>query len=117
MIGTNNSVNKLQNNHLYGLCNKFNNNLMPNINNNNIQGDISIRTKTINVNSNNNNNNMHFNSKKLLNYGDKYMKHFKKISNIKTKKFINNHDKIHMKFNSMRLEDFNGLKTKKKKFK
>ena len=112
MIGTNNSVNKLQNNHLYGLCNKFNNNLMPNINNNNIQGDISIRTKTINVNSNNNN--MHFNSKKLLNYGDKYMKHFKKISNIKTKKFINNHDKIHMKFNSMRLEDFNGLKTKKK---
>ena len=112
IIGPNNSVNRIQNNHLYGLCNKFNsNNLIPNINNN-MQGGISIKTKTINVN---NHNNLHFNSKKMLNCGEKYnMKKNKKISNIRTTKFINNHDKIHMKFNSMRLEDFNGLKSKKK---
>ena len=77
-----------------------------------MQGGISIKTKTINVN---NHNNLHFNSKKMLNCGEKYnMKKNKKISNIRTTKFINNHDKIHMKFNSMRLEDFNGLKSKKK---
>ena len=106
-IGQNNSVNKLQNNHLYGLCSKFNNNLMSNINNSNIHGDVSIKTKTINVNSNNN---LQFNSKKMENY----MKNIKKISNINNKKYLNNHDKMHMKYNSMRLEDFYGLKGKKK---
>ena len=106
-IGQNNSVNKLQNNHLYGLCSKFNNNLMPNINNSNIHGDVSIKTKTINVNSNNN---LQFNGKKMENY----MKNIKKISNINNKKYLNNHDKMHMKYNSMRLEDFYGLKKKKK---
>ena len=79
IINQNNSVNRLHNNHLYGLCSKFNNNL-------------------------------HFNGKKVENY----MKTFKKIKTINNKKFIDNCDKIHMKYNSMRLEDFYGLKGKKK---
>ena len=106
IMNQNNSVNRLQNNHLYGVCNKFNNNLVPNINNN-LHGDISIKTKTINVNSNNN---LHYNGKKVENY----MKNYKKIKSINNKKFINNYDKIHMKYNSMRLEDFYGLKGKRK---
>ena len=99
-IAQNNSVSKLQNNHLFRLCNKFNSNLIHNINNSNIHGDISIKTKTINVNSNSN---LNFN-------GEKVMKNFKK-----NKIFTNNfNDKYHIKFNSMRLEDINGLKKKKK---
>ena len=46
-IDQNNSVSRLHNNHLFRLCNKFNSNLIHNINNSNIHGDISIKTKTI----------------------------------------------------------------------
>ena len=103
-IDQNNSFSKLHNNHLFRLCNKYNNNLIQNINNSNIHGDISIKIKTINVN-----NNLQFNSKKN-NYGDKVIKCFKKNNN----KYISEHDKFHMKFNSMRLEDIHGLKKNKK---
>ena len=102
-IDQNNSVSRLHNNHLFRLCNKFNNNLMHNINNSNIHGDISIKTKTINVNSNNN-----FNFKKIK-YGEKVIK-----SITKNKIYTHDHDKFHMKFNSMKLEDINGFKKKKK---
>ena len=97
----NNSFNKLQNNHLYNLCKKFNNSLIDNKNNT-----ISIKTKTINTNSNNS---LHFNSKKILN-----AQNLKKVNNLSNKKFISSRDKMHMKFNSMKIEDFNGLKRKKK---
>ena len=110
-IGQNNSLNRLHSNHLYGLCNKFNSNLIPNINSSNIHGDISIKNKTINVN----NNNMHINGTKIANYREKYIRNFKKISNLNNKQTMNNYDKFHMKFNSMRLEDLNYLKGKKKK--
>ena len=110
-IGPNNSLNRLHNNHLYRLCNKFNSSLISNINNSTIQGDISIKNKTINVN---NNNNLHFHGKKIINYGEQYIKNFKKNSNINNRKTMINHDKFHMKFNSMRLEDLNGVKKKKK---
>ena len=39
---------------------------------------------------------------------------YKKINSINNKKYTNNYDKIHMKYNSMRMEDFYGLKGKKK---
>ena len=113
-IGQNNSLNRLHNNHLYGLCNKFNSSLIPNINNSNIHGDISIKNKTINVN---NNNNLHFNERKISNYGDKYIINFKKTSNLNNKQTMSNYDKFHTKFNSMRLKDLNGLKDKKKNLK
>ena len=102
-IDQNNSVSKLHNNHFFRLCNKFNSNLLQNINNSNIHGDISIKAKTINVN-----NNLQFNKKKMK-YGEKIIKSIKK-----NKIFINEDDKFHMKFNSMRLQDINGLKRKKK---
>ena len=111
-IGTNNSLNRLNNNHLYRLCSKFNGNLIPNINNSNIHGDISIKNKTINLNHNNNN--FHFIGRKILNYEEKHIRNFKKSSNINNKSNLSNYDKFHMKYNSMRLEDFNGGKGKKK---
>ena len=113
-IGQNNSLNRLHNNHLYGLCNKFNSSLIPNINNSNIHGDISIKNKTINVN---NNNNLNFNERKISIYGEKYILNFKKTSNLNKKQTMNNYDKFHMKYNSMRLEDFKALKDKKKNLK
>ena len=103
-ICSNNSVNRLRNNHLYGLCSKFNNNAISNVNNN----DISIKTKTINVNSNSN---LNFKAKKILNY--RHIQSFKKGNNIINKNNLSNHDKFHMKFNSMRLEDYNSKGKKK----
>ena len=76
----NNSINKLQNNHLFGLCSKFNSNI------------------SLNNNSNN---------KKIFKYGDKFNHKFT------SKKQMTNHDKSHTKFNSMRLEDYYGLKKTK----
>ena len=98
-IHSNNSFNKLQNNHLSNLCQKFNKNLISSKKNN-----ISIKTKNINANSN-----LNFISKKIINSRDEYLKNFKKLS----KNYISSRDKMHIKFNSMRIEDFHGLKRKK----
>ena len=89
----NNSLNKLQNNHLFGLCSKFNSN----ISFNNNEYDLN-KTKTINANSTN---------KKIFKYGDK------RNNKYNSKRQINNQDKNHSKYNSMRLEDYYGLKKRK----
>ena len=98
-LAQNYSVNKIQNNHLFGLCNKFNFN-----NNNNLilNNDYHLKkTKTINSQNNSNNNN------KIFRYGDKMNNKLSK------KKYVNNHDKNHVKYNSMKLDDHYGLKKKK----
>ena len=79
-FASNNSVNKLTNNHLFGLCNKFNSNI------------------SLNNNSTN---------KKIFKYGDKLNNKFN------SKKQMTNHDKSHIKFNSMRLDDYYGLNKRK----
>ena len=98
---SNNSVNKLQNNHLFSLCNKFKNNF--NFNNNNHlmlnNGYHANKTNTINTQLNNNN---------------KAFKFKEKINNkFNTKKYLNKYVKSHIKYKSMRLEDYYSLKTKK----
>ena len=106
---SNNSVNKiniLQNNHLFGLCNKFNSNITLNSNNN--------RQILSNMNKFDNNNYIKLtktisnNNKQIYRYGDKSGYNF-------GKKYKNNNDKGqgHIKYNSMRLEDYYGLKKKK----
>ena len=115
-VGTN-SIG-LHNNHLSGLCNKFNssisvnnNNLTSNINNSNING-IPISKKTsLNVRSNND---LHFNNKILLSYADNSNDNYKKVSSIINKNDPNNIDKIHMKNKSMKIEGYCGLKKIKK---
>ena len=97
---SNNSVNKLQNNHLFSLCNKFKNNF--NFNNNNHlmlnNGYHANKTNTINTQLNNN----------------KAFKFKEKINNkFNTKKYLNKYVKSHIKYKSMRLEDYYSLKTKK----
>ena len=70
------SANKLQNNHLFGLCNKFNSNISLNNNNNQLISNINnnkidnytMKTKTINVNNLN---------KKIFKYGEKKMNRLK----------------------------------------
>ena len=96
----NNSVNKLQNNHLFGLCNKFNSNISLSNNNQLISNNdyYLSKTKTINVKSTN---------KKIFKYGDKINNKFN------SKKKLNNYDKSHVKFKSMRLEDYYSIKKKK----
>ena len=79
-FASNNSVNKLTNNHLFGLCSKFNSNI------------------SLNNNSTN---------KKIFKYGDKLSNKFN------SKKHITNNDKSHVKFNSMRLDDYYGLNKRK----
>ena len=94
------NVNKLQNNHLFGLCNKFNNHFSLNNNNLILNNDYYLKkTSTINTQSNNN---------KIFRYRDK-------ISGKKliTTKYIKNNDKSHVKYNSMRLDDYTQLKNKK----
>ena len=121
-IEQNNSVNRINNNHLSGLCSKFNNsnnisinnNLISNINHSSIN-DFNIKTKTINANSNNN---MYINNKKILGYAENINKNYRKIIHINNNKnYANNQDKGHTKYNSMRLEDFYGLKKNKKNMK
>ena len=94
----NNSVNKLQNNHLFNLCNKFNNNF--NFNNHLMLNHEyhSNKTKTINT---------HGNINKVFKYGEKINNKFK------TKNYLNNYVRSHIKYKSMRLEDYYGLKKKK----
>ena len=94
----NNSVNKLQNNHLFNLCNKFNNNF--NFNNHLMLNHEyhSNKTKTINTQGNIN---------KVFKYGEKMNNKFK------TKNYLNNYVRSHIKYKSMRLEDYYGLKKKK----
>ena len=94
----NNSVNKLQNNHLFNLCNKFNNNF--NFNNHLMLNHEyhSNKTKTINTQGNIN---------KVFKYGEKMNNKFK------TKNYLNNYVRCHIKYKSMRLEDYYGLKKKK----
>ena len=120
-IEQNNSVNRINNNHLSGLCSKFNsnnisinNNIISNINNSSIN-DFNLKTKTIIANSNNN---MYINNKKILGYAENINKNYRKIIHINNNKnYINNQDKGHTKYNSMRLEDFYGLKRNKKNIK
>jgi len=121
-IEQNNSVNRINNNHLSGLCSKFNNsnnlsinnNLISNINHSSIN-DFNVKTKTINANSNNN---MYLNNKKILGYAENISKNYRKIIHINNNKnYSNNQDKGHTKYNSMRLEDFYGLKKNKKNMK
>ena len=120
-IEQNNSVNRINNNHLSGLCSKFNNsnnlsinnNLISNVNHSSIN-DFNIKTKTINANSNNN---IYINNKKILGYAENINKNYRKIIHINNKNYINNQDKGHTKYNSMRLEDFYGLKKNKKNMK
>ena len=96
----NNSVNKLQNNHLFGLCSKFNSNISLNSNNQLISNnDIYLsKTKTINVKNTN---------KKIFRYGENINNKFI------NKKQLDNYDKSHVKFKSMRLEDYYSIKKKK----
>ena len=134
-IGPNNSVNRIQNNRLYGLCSKYsngntnnsinnnNNNLMSGngsnfINFNNSIGDnFPLKTKTINVNSNTDLN------YKIYDYGDKNgIKEFRKLNNSKNrninkKKISNIQNKIHTKYNSMKFSDFDCFKREKKEIK
>jgi serine/threonine protein kinase len=120
-IEQNNSVNRINNNHLSGLCSKFNsnnisinNNIISNINHSSIN-DFNLKTKTIIANSNNN---MYINNKKILGYAENINKNYRKIIHINNNKnYINNQDKGHTKYNSMRLEDFYGLKRNKKNIK
>ena len=121
-IEQNNSVNRINNNHLSGLCSKFNNsnnisinnNLMSNINHSSIN-DFNIKAKTINTNSNNN---LYINNKRILGYAENINKNYRKIIHINNNKnYTNNQDKGHTKYNSMRLEDFYGLKKNKKNMK
>ena len=93
------SVNKLQNNHLFGLCNKFNNNFSLNNNNLILNNDYYLK-KTNTINAQNNN--------KIFRYRDK--NNGKKLIGAK---HMNNNDKSHVKYNSMRLDDFSRLKSKK----
>jgi hypothetical protein len=100
----NNSDIKYQNNHLFRLCKKFNNNIFSNNRDNRLQTNdeyIMTKTKTINQNK--------MYQSKIMRYGDKITN---KYSN---KKSINNYDKKHIKFNSMRrLVDRSVLNGKKK---
>ena len=99
------SANKLQNNHLFGLCNKFNSNISLNNNNNQFISNINnnkidnytMKTKTINVNNLN---------KKIFKYGEK------KMNRLKNKNYISHFDKGHIKYNSMRLDNYFGFKKK-----
>ena len=99
------SANKLQNNHLFGLCNKFNSNISLNNNNNQLISNINnnkidnytMKTKTINVNNLN---------KKIFKYGEK------KMNRLKNKNYISHFDKGHIKYNSMRLDNYFGFKKK-----
>ena len=100
----NNSDIKYQNNHLFRLCKKFNNNIFSNNRDNRLQTNdeyIMTKTKTINQNK--------MYQSKIMRYGDKITN---KYSN---KKSINNYDKKHIKFNSMRrLVEQSALNSKKK---
>ena len=100
----NNSDIKYQNNHLFRLCKKFNNNIFSNNRDNRLQTNdeyIMTKTKTINQNK--------MYQSKIMRYGDKITN---KYSN---KKSINNYDKKHIKFNSMRrLVEQSVLNSKKK---
>ena len=99
-VAQNNSVNKLQNNHLFGLCSKFNSNISLNNNNQLLSNnDIYLsKTKTINVKNTN---------KKTFRYGEN-------INNkLIIKKQLTNFDKSHVKYKSMRLEDYYSLKKNK----
>ena len=75
------------------MCSKFNSNISFNNNEYNLN-----KTKTINANSTN---------KKIFKYGDK------RNNKYNSKRQINNQDKNHAKYNSMRLEDYYGLKKRK----
>ena len=114
-VGTN-SIG-FHNNHLSGLCSKFNssisvnkNNLTSNINNSNINTIPISKKTTLNVSSNND---LYFNNKKILNYTDND-NNIKKVSKINNKNYISNTDKIHMKNKSMKIEGYYGLKKSKK---
>ena len=96
----NNSANKLQNNHLFGLCNKFNNNIS--LNNNLLLKNDYILKKTKTLNNN-------IVGKKIFKYGTKINNN--KLNN---KKLTINNEKNHAKYNSMRLEELSGIKNKKK---
>ena len=109
-ICQNNSVNKLNNNHLSRLCSNITNNFrLSNHNITNENSNISIKKKIINFNSNNN---LVYNNKKISNDSENINinNNYSKIIN---RKDMNNHDKIHMKYNSMKLERI-GKKKKKK---
>ena len=93
------NVNKLQNNHLFGLCNKFNNHFSLNNNNLILNNDYYLK-KTNTINAQNNN--------KIFRYRDK--NNGKKLIGAK---HMNNNDKSHVKFNSMRLDDYYGLNKRK----
>ena len=140
---TNNSVNRIKNN-LIGLNSKYNDYLesatLAKINHSNTNESFPIKTKSININDNFNllsfneetdpNNNYSINKntnyKKIYIYGDKTTyKKKQKVSNIKDDKNDNsklnnniinscNRGKKHMKYKSMKLEDFSEMKDKKK---
>ena len=121
-INQTNSINRLYNNRLFGLCNKYsndnNNNISINNNivNENINGSLNyinnknikdnFQLKTINMNSPNND----LNFKKIFDYKDNNNNKSIKIINNNNqninKKISLNKDKCHMKYNSMKLEDF-----------
>jgi len=100
----NNSDIKYQNNHLFRLCKKFNTNVFSNNRDNRLQTNdeyIMTKTKTINQNK--------MYQSKIMRYGDKITNKYN------NKKSINNSDKKHIKFNSMRrLVDRSVLNGKKK---
>ena len=120
-INQNNSINRLYNNRLFGLCNKYsndNNNISINNNivNENINGSLNyinnnsnikenFQLKTLKMTSPNND----LNFKKIYDYKDINNKSIKIINNnipYITKKISLNKDKFHMKYNSMKIEDF-----------
>ena len=91
------TANKLQNNHLFSLCNKFSNNFSLNTNNFILNNDYYLKKTNI-INAQHNN--------KIFRYQNKI--NDKKLITKKEKK---NNDKSHIKYNSLRLDS--RLKNKK----
>ena len=132
-IGPNNSVYKIKNNRLYGLCSKYSNGNISNSNSTNtnfVTGNTSninyksiadsfpLKTKTINVKSN-----YDLNSKKIFAYEEvnksKESKKSNYLGNKSTNKknMIDIQDKSHIKYNSMKLREFNESKDRKRELK
>ena len=142
--GAHNSVSKINNKRLYDLAVKYNNHFLTNetianINHSNTNENLSIKTKEINVNNTyntlplneDNNSVQNFDIvKKNTNYQKVYLHDEKEQEkkNVRTNRLkdnkneknrinnrsVNLRDKRHMKYRSMKLDDFYGVKGKKK---
>jgi hypothetical protein len=104
--------NRMHNNRLYGLCSKYSNgNTNISINNNSIDQNFPSRTRNIKIGHNDLNYKRIIQNIERNNNTKSYIKiEDKSISN----KYKGNPDKTHIKYNSMKSEDFYSLKGGKK---